>query len=264
MNWYVKNADGKVFGPVDDAKLLVWVKDGRVEPFAGISNDLKQWKLASLEPSLEMDWIVENEPGRFYGPTHRAVIDDLIKSKAISESCRIYRDDHGGAVEREAAAARDEAEKAMEEIRAEAEKAMAELKDDAEKSLSAKDREIAALKEAVSASTARAEKGDIDAVEALEMFGHRAALYVGGYNTLIGGADAIIMAGGIGENAAELREQIVKRLGALGVKLDKKANKAIRGGKSGVISAKDSKIPVVVIPTNEELMIARETKAVLS
>ena len=110
----------------------------------------------------------------------------------------------------------------------------------------------------------KADKGDIDAVEALEMFGHRAALYVGGYNTLIGGADAIIMAGGIGENAAELREQIVKRLGAIGVKLDKKANKAVFGGKSGVISTKDSKIPVVVIPTNEELMIARETKAVLS
>ena len=111
---------------------------------------------------------------------------------------------------------------------------------------------------------AKAEKGDIDAVEALEMFGHRAALYVGGYNTLIGGANAIVMAGGIGENAAELREQIVKRLGALGIKLDPKANKAICGGKSGVISTKDSKIPVVVIPTNEELMIARETKAVLS
>ena len=77
------------------------------------------------------------------------------------------------------------------------------------------------------------------------------------------GADAIIMAGGIGENAAELREQIVKRLGALGVKLDKKANKAMFGGKSGLISAKDSKIPVVVIPTNEELMIARETVKVL-
>jgi acetate kinase len=111
---------------------------------------------------------------------------------------------------------------------------------------------------------AKAEKGDIDAVEALEMFGHRAALYVGGYNTLIGGANAIVMAGGIGENAAELREQIVKRLGALGVKLDKKANKAICGGKSGVISAKDSKIPVVVIPTNEELMIAKDTAGIVA
>ena len=48
MKWYVKNADGKVFGPVDDEKLLAWVKDGRVEPFAGVSNDLKTWKLAFL------------------------------------------------------------------------------------------------------------------------------------------------------------------------------------------------------------------------
>ncbi len=110
---------------------------------------------------------------------------------------------------------------------------------------------------------AKAEKGDIDAVEALEMFGHRAALYIGGYNTLIGGADAIIMAGGIGENSAELREQIMKRLGVLGVKLDKKANLKVRFGEGGEISTKDSKIPVIVIPTNEELMIARETVAVL-
>ncbi len=110
---------------------------------------------------------------------------------------------------------------------------------------------------------AKAEKGDIDAVEALEAFGHRTAMYIGGYNTLIGGADAIVMAGGIGENAAELREQIVKRLGALGVKLDPKANLKVRFGASGVISTKDSKIPVIVIPTNEELMIARETVAVL-
>ncbi len=111
---------------------------------------------------------------------------------------------------------------------------------------------------------AKADAGDLDALEALEAFGHRAALYIGGYNTLVGGADAIVMAGGIGENAAELREQIVKRLGALGVKLDKKANKSIRGGKSGLISTKDSKIPVIVIPTNEELMIARETVATLA
>ena len=110
---------------------------------------------------------------------------------------------------------------------------------------------------------AKADAGDVDAIEALEAFGHRAALYVGGYNTLIGGADAIVMAGGIGENAAELREQIVKRLGALGVKLDRKANKAVRFGKSGLISTGDSKIPVVVIPTNEELMIARETMETL-
>ena len=160
MNWYVKNSDGKVFGPVDSAKLLAWVKDGRVDPFAGLSNDLQKWKLASLEPTLEMDWIVENDPGRFYGPTHRAVIDDLLKSGALAATCRIYRDDHGGAVEREAAAARDEAEKAMAEVQADAEKAMAELKNEAERSLAAKDEEIGALKGEVAAATARAEKSE--------------------------------------------------------------------------------------------------------
>ena len=108
-----------------------------------------------------------------------------------------------------------------------------------------------------------AEKGDIDCVEALEMFGHRAALYIGGYNTLIGGADAIIMSGGIGENSSEGREQIMKRLGALGIKLDKKVNNKLHG-EVGMISTSDSAIPVIVIPTNEELMIARETVGVLS
>lgn len=105
MNWYVKNADGKVFGPVDDAKLMDWVKDGRVEPFAGLSNDLKTWKLASLKPELEMDWLIENEPGQFYGPTHRAVVDDLLKSGSLGKACRLYRDDHGGATTAAQAAA---------------------------------------------------------------------------------------------------------------------------------------------------------------
>ncbi len=147
MNWYVKGSDGKVFGPVDDAKLLAWVRDGRVEPFAGVSNDLKTWRLASLEPSLEMDWIVENEPGRFYGPTHRAVVEDLIKSKSLAQGYRIYRDDHGGAMEKEVAAARAEAEKAMAEVQGEAEKAMEELKAEAERTIAAKDSELAALKD---------------------------------------------------------------------------------------------------------------------
>ena len=160
MNWYVKNSEGKVFGPVDGARLLEWVKDGRVEPFAGISSDLKSWKLASLEPSLEMDWIVENEPGRFYGPTHRAVVDDLLKSGALAATCRIYRDDHDGLYEKEAAAARDEAEKAMTEVQAEAEKAMSELKSEAERTIAEKDSEIARLKSASDEAMLRAEKSE--------------------------------------------------------------------------------------------------------
>lgn len=105
---------------------------------------------------------------------------------------------------------------------------------------------------------AKAKAGDEDCKTALEVFGHRAAFYVGGYNTLVGGADAIIFTGGIGENSDEGRRQIISRLGALGIKLDVKANAACRGVQ-GVVSTKDSKIPCVVIPTNEELMIARQT-----
>ena len=108
---------------------------------------------------------------------------------------------------------------------------------------------------------AKAEKGDKMAELALEMLAYRTALYIGGYNTIVGGADAIVMTGGIGENSSEVRERIVNRLGALGIKLDKKAN-AVRG-KIATISAKGSKIPVVIIPTNEELAIAQDTVKVL-
>ena len=109
---------------------------------------------------------------------------------------------------------------------------------------------------------AKAEKGDKAAELALEMWAYRVALYIGGYNTVVGGADAIILTGGIGENSAEGRERVVSRLGALGVKLDKKVNAKTRGV-TAVISTKDSKIPVIVLPTNEELMIARDTVRVL-
>ena len=108
---------------------------------------------------------------------------------------------------------------------------------------------------------AMAARGEKKAELALEMLAYRTALYIGAYNTVVGGADAIIMTGGIGENSGEVRERIVKRLAALGIKLDKKANKV--RGEVKVISAKGSKIPVVVIPTNEELMIARDTVRVL-
>lgn len=108
---------------------------------------------------------------------------------------------------------------------------------------------------------AKADKGDKMAELALEMLAYRVALYIGGYNTIVGGADAIVLTGGIGENSSEVRERILARLGALGIKLDKTANKV--RGELKVISTKDSKIPVVVIPTNEELMIARDTVRVL-
>ncbi len=107
----------------------------------------------------------------------------------------------------------------------------------------------------------KAEKGDKAAELALEMLAYRTALYIGGYNTVVGGADAIIMTGGIGENSSEVRERIINRLGALGIKLDKAANK--KRGVTVVLSAKGSKIPVIAIPTNEELAIAQDTIRVL-
>jgi len=109
---------------------------------------------------------------------------------------------------------------------------------------------------------AAADRGDARAELALEMLAYRTAFYIGGYNTIVGGADAIVMTGGIGENSAEVRERIVNRLGALGIRLDRKAN-AKAHGVVATISAKGSKIPVVVIPTNEELAIAQDTVRVL-
>ena len=99
---------------------------------------------------------------------------------------------------------------------------------------------------------AKAAKGDKACELALEMLAYRVAFYIGGYNTIIGGA----------ENSTEVRERIIKRLSGLGIKLDKAANKKSHGVVA-VLSTKDSKIPVVVLPTNEELMIAKDTVKVL-
>ena len=100
QKWYVRNTTGKVFGPIDLETLKGWVKDGRVEPLAGISSDLKNWMLAPMKPELEMNWVVENEPGQFYGPTHRTVLDDLKKAGALSHEARFFQDDRGAGAER--------------------------------------------------------------------------------------------------------------------------------------------------------------------
>lgn len=114
---YVRNTAGKVFGPIDIETLKGWVKDGRVEPLAGISSDLVNWVVAPLRPELEMNWVVENNAGQFYGPTHRAVLDDLVKTGTLSPSARFFQDDRGAAQERirslEAALAAKDAELAQ-------------------------------------------------------------------------------------------------------------------------------------------------------
>ncbi len=107
-----------------------------------------------------------------------------------------------------------------------------------------------------------AAQGKAAAANAIEMFGHRAALYIGGYFTLLGGADAIIFTGGIGENSWPGRRAVIARLAAIGCRLDDKRNEACFGTQA-VVSTEDSTLPAVVIPTNEELMIARESYKLL-
>ncbi len=108
-----------------------------------------------------------------------------------------------------------------------------------------------------------AASGNVSAQRALNMFAHRIALYVGGYYTLLGGADAVILTGGIGENSAPARKLILERLEAIGCTLDEARNNTVRGV-AGVLTTTNSRTPALVIPTNEELMIARETFRVLT
>ena len=103
--------------------------------------------------------------------------------------------------------------------------------------------------------------GNARAQMALDMLLHRALKYIGAYAIELGRVDAIVFTGGIGENGHEFRAAVVERSGALGVKLDAAANKV--RGKEAVISTADSPIKVLVVPTNEELVIARDTKEIV-
>jgi acetate kinase len=110
---------------------------------------------------------------------------------------------------------------------------------------------------------AAAESGNVQAQRAIRMFVQRLVAYIGSYHTILGGADAIVFTGGIGENSVVIREQVVERLACLGCFLDQNKNsKAI--GKPGVISTPESTLKAIVMPTNEELMIARETVRLLT
>ena len=97
---------------------------------------------------------------------------------------------------------------------------------------------------------------------ALDMYEHRIIKYIGAYAAEMGGVDAIVFTGGVGENQTGLRSNVCKPLGFMGVKLDEELNAKTRGTET-VISAADSKVKVVVIPTDEELMIARDTEYIV-
>ncbi|HHY90514.1 MAG TPA: acetate kinase [Clostridiales bacterium] len=106
-----------------------------------------------------------------------------------------------------------------------------------------------------------AKEGNERAQLALDAFNNRVKKYIGAYAAIMGGVDVIVFTAGLGENSASNRAEICKGLEFLGVKLDPEKNNV--RGKDAVISTDDSKVTVLVIPTNEELMIARDTKALL-
>ena len=109
-----------------------------------------------------------------------------------------------------------------------------------------------------------AENQDRRARLAIDIYCRRVRHYIGAYLAEMGGADALVFSGGIGENAAEIRRRVCAELGWLGLDFDAKRNAALAPGEGGEITAEGARLKAYVIPTNEELLIARETLSVLS
>lgn len=109
--------------------------------------------------------------------------------------------------------------------------------------------------------SAAAESGNKQAEVALSVFSYRVVKYIGAYAAAMNGVDCICFTAGVGENDAAVRKEICASLTYLGVQIDEAAN--AKRGEETVISTPDSKVKVLVVPTNEELMIARETVALV-
>ena len=111
--------------------------------------------------------------------------------------------------------------------------------------------------------TAAWKEGNKRADLALEMYNYRIKKYIGAYAAAMGGVDLIVFTGGVGENGPETREAICKGLEFLGVAFDAEKNTGLRG-RLDMISKHDSKVKVMVVPTNEELVIAHDTLRIVS
>jgi len=107
------------------------------------------------------------------------------------------------------------------------------------------------------------EKGDEQAKVAQDMYCHRVKKYIGAYAAVMDGVDLVIFTGGIGENDSMVRESVASSLNYLGIKLDVEKNKGLRG-KDAVISKEGSTTIAMVVTTNEELVIARDTLSIIS
>ncbi|HDM43189.1 MAG TPA: acetate/propionate family kinase, partial [Firmicutes bacterium] len=103
-----------------------------------------------------------------------------------------------------------------------------------------------------------AEKGDENAKMALKIYAYRIKKYIGEYTAVMGGVDALVFTAGIGENSALIRKMSLEGLEFLGIKIDEKKN-VEENGKFARVEKKGSKVAIFIIPTNEELVIARDT-----
>ena len=110
---------------------------------------------------------------------------------------------------------------------------------------------------------AEIEKGNQRAILAYEMLAYQIKKFIGSYTAAMGGVDAIVFTGGVGENDAVLRENVLTGLEYLGVELNKEYNKTMPRGTTEEISTKESKVKVFRIPTDEELVIARDAVALI-
>lgn len=106
-------------------------------------------------------------------------------------------------------------------------------------------------------------EGNKRAELAIDVFSYRVKKYIGAYAAAMGGVDVIVFTAGIGEHTPEVRERVVKGLEFLGVEFDNKLNYNTQRGKLTELSTQSSKVKVLLVPTNEELVIARETQALI-
>lgn len=111
--------------------------------------------------------------------------------------------------------------------------------------------------------TAAAEKGDKRALLAKDILVYEIKKYIGSYAAAMNGLDAVLFTGGIGENSDDVRAEVCRNMDFFGIKLDEEANNGCRGQLKR-ISAPDSKVEVWIVPTNEELLIARDTLSLIS
>ena len=106
-------------------------------------------------------------------------------------------------------------------------------------------------------------EGDPRAILAHDMLSYQIAKYIGSYITAMGGLDCLVFTAGLGENQPHLRYSVCRYLKYMGVKIDGELNDKMVGGREGKISTPDSSVPVWIISTNEELIIARDTKQIV-